>query len=82
MKGFCCEAFFLLRQLRTVSYSVVAMLGKYLLVSKLNNAHIIRREFFRLQFSVDESCLIVWDLRGSLITQFLSMAISWTHFTW
>ena len=53
------------------------LLHKYLLVRKLNNAHIIRWVFF--EFSVDESCMAVWVLYGSLLVQFLSMAISWMH---
>jgi len=35
--------------------------------------------FFRLQFSVNESGTAVWILYGSLFSQLLSMAISWTH---
>ena len=35
------------------------LLSKYLLVSKVNNAHIVRRVFSRLQFSVDKSCMAV-----------------------
>jgi len=48
------------------------------LVSGLNTT-ITRRVFFPLQFSVDESCMVVWVLRGSLFTQFLTMTICWRH---
>jgi len=55
------------------------LLGKYLLVSELHNAHIVRQVFFRLRFSVAESWMAVWVLYGSLFTQFLRMTISWRH---
>ena len=42
------------------------LMGQYLLVRDLHNAHIIRR-IFRRQFSVAESCM-----RGSLFMQFLT----------
>jgi len=35
------------------------MLSKYLLVSELHNARIVRQVFFRLQFSAAESWLTV-----------------------
>jgi len=35
------------------------LLGKYLLVSKLHNAHIVRQVFLRLQFSAVESWMAV-----------------------
>jgi len=51
------------------------LLGKYLLVSELHIAHIIRWVcLFPQQFSVAECCM-----RGSLFLQFLSMTISWRH---
>ena len=53
------------------------LLGKYLLDGELQNAHIIRWVFFDYIFqwqSCMQSCM-----RGSLFTQFLSMAISWRH---
>ena len=49
MKRFCCEAFFLCCS-SCVQSVILWLLGKYLLVSELNNAHIIRRVFFQLQF--------------------------------
>jgi len=55
------------------------LLGKYLLVSELHNAHIVRQVCFRLQFSVAESWMAVWVWCGSLFTQFLSMTIYWRH---
>jgi len=66
------EAFFV----AAAAYSQLfcGLLGKYLLVSELNNADIIRRVFFRLQFSVDAWQLgLAWQC---LFTQFLSMAIA------
>jgi len=64
----------------TAAYSelLCVLLGKYLLVSELHNAHIVRQVFFRLQFSAAES-MAVLVLRGSLLTQFLRMTISWRH---
>ena len=50
--------------------------GKYLLVSELNNAHIVRQVFFRLQFSAAESWMAVSVVLGSLFMQFLNMTIS------
>jgi len=35
------------------------LLGKYLLVSELHNAHVVRQVVFRLQFSAAESWMAV-----------------------
>ena len=66
----CCGSW----KLPTVSYSVGCWVGKYPLVSELSNAHVIYTSIFRLQFSVNESCMAVCSR-----TQFLSMAIPWTY---
>jgi len=58
------------------SHLLCGLLGKYLLVSKLHNAHIVRQVFLRLQFSAVESWMTVWVLHGSLFTQFLRITIS------
>jgi len=78
--------FCLLRQLRTVSYYASCWVNifssaNYIMLTSVDNY------FFRLQFSVAESWMTVWVLRGSLFTQFLSMTIkiptdSSTEFGW
>jgi len=77
-KGFLCKAFFFVAE-AAYSQLFCRLLGKYLLSSKLNNAGIIRRVYFRLQISVYEPYMAVWVLHSSLFMQFLSMASSWTH---
>jgi len=62
------------------SHLLCELLGKYLLVTELHNAHIVRQVSFRLQFSaaeIAESWTVVSVLR--LFTQFLRMTISWRH---
>ena len=73
--GFCCKAFFLVA---AAAYSQLfcELLGTCLLVSKLNNAHISRRVFCQLRFSVAESSTTVWVVNGSLFMHFLKAAIS------
>ena len=41
------------------SQFLCGLLGKYLLVSLLHNAHIVRQVFFQLQFSAAESWMVV-----------------------
>ena len=76
-KGFCCEVLFVAAS--GYSQLLCELVGKYLLVSALHNAPIVRQVFFRLQFSAAESWMAVWVLRGSLLTKFLRMTISWRH---
>jgi len=73
---FCCEAFFVVAA-AACSQLFCRLLGKYLLLSDLNNACIIRRAFFDYKtIPVDDSCITVCVLHGTLFTQFVSMAIS------
>ena len=74
-KDFAAKRFFFIA---AAAYSQLfcELLGKYLLISKLNNAHIIRRVFFQVQFSAAESYMAVQVLRSSSFMQFLNMVIS------
>jgi len=61
-----------------VAYSqlLCELLGKYLLISELNNAHIIRRVFFDYSFQLMN---LAWQFESCVavcFTQFLSMTIS------
>ena len=77
-KGFCCKVFLSVAA-AACSQLLCELLGKYLLISELHNAHIVRQVFFRLQFLAAESWMAVWVLRGSLFRQFLRMTFSWRH---
>jgi len=77
-KDFAAKSF-LLVVAAAYSQLLCELMGKYLLVSELHNAHIVRQVFLQLQFSVAESWMVVWVLRGSLFMQFLNMTISWRH---
>jgi len=73
-KGLCCEVSFICCG---IVYSVDCWVNtfssaNYIMLTSLE-------EYFRLQFSVAESCMAAWVLCGSLFTQFLSMTISWRH---
>jgi len=61
----------LMRQLRTVSYSVSCWVNIF---SLANYTMLTSLGIFRQQFLVAESCM-----RGSLLMQFLSTTISWRH---
>jgi len=76
---FDAKSFLFVAAAAAYSQLLCGLLGKYLLVSELPNAHIVRQVFFRLQFSAAESWMAVWVLRGSLFTQILSMTVSWRH---
>jgi len=77
-KGFCWESLFLFVAAAAYSQLLCGLLGKYLLVSELHNAHIVRQVFFDYNF---QPLNLGWQcvLRGSLFTQILSMTISWRH---
>jgi len=81
-KGFAVKPFFLVAAaVYTVQSVILWLLCRYLLVSELNvhlysslnNTHIIRRVFFSTTIAS------LWILHGSLFTQILRMAITWTH---
>ena len=51
--------YFLFVAAAAYSQLLCELLGKYLLVSELHNAHIVRQVFFQLEFSAAESWMAV-----------------------